>query len=41
MEVHFEGHEEVHAEIEDFGQASTNAMHVGLARAGTEDTYIE
>ena len=41
MEVHFEGNEEVHAEIDDFGSATTNAIHVGLARAGTEEGYID
>ena len=37
VEVHAEGNEEVHAEIDDFGSATADAIHVGLARAGTED----
>ena len=30
----------VHAEVEDFGQVSTTAAHLGMARAGSEEVVI-
>ena len=30
----------VHAEVEDFGQVSTTAVHLGMARAGSEEVVI-
>ena len=30
----------VHAEVEDFGQVSGSAAHLGMARAGSEEQVI-
>ena len=40
-EVQLDGGDEiVHAEVEDFGQVSTTAVHLGMARAGSEEQVI-
>ena len=40
-EVQLDGGDEiVHAEVEDFGQVSTTAAHLGMARAGSEEQVI-
>ena len=40
-EVNMDNDEEiVHAEVEDFGQVSTSAAHLGMARAGSEEVVI-